>query len=520
MANFDDEFVGIEESAYDPEKPVDAWLRQRTRANFECVQSRRHPVVTAYQSGGQVPDSVEGPSPGDRPWVSPTRWAYPVVIPYLLQSTSLGADVQMSVSAHGDAGVDLESSIWIVNNGQYARLAQGRFSGPYAKTFRREDCNAIADNPFGNSKEYGQLRVGLRSQVGGKIENLILQSTGQPRIVEAKTPALVDYGSAPELYGPDVSVIVTTDGSVVDILGADEGDNTYYLDTDFFPYSIIASETTVARNSVGWLQVRSIGINPVYAPGHVDRVQLQARQVESGESATGLASQTLELHRRPQLLFWGGSGYRPSESSNPSNIPTRFRVVNATSGGTLLNEAVYWRRGSGGTIEVAMYCILTANGLTEESTASWDFTVALGRPNSTDTSWSSPVNLFSKTVTYTAMRTIPSKPVYAGQGKPYAWDTPFIRTHNWIRGQNGTVPNLSAWAYGHREGQLYTDDFQHLSLVTLTLNIPNIPDDYLGALRVSAQYVDDSLDAVDRAKSKLGYRHCLHVIGYSGWGSR
>lgn len=517
MSNFDNDFIAIDDEAIDPERPVDAWLRHRMRANNECYNQGLDPIVCAYVGGAHGPD-VSGTLADDRAWCNYGGLGYPVVIPYWLSAGASGCDIDMSLKNPRLERVRIQTSIWRSPTANRIGVNDKDSTGT-TQNFTSQKAPVVLSTPYQGDPRWGTLRLGVESFPDFSKPDDYLVTAVDQRVWTLDTNIFYPANN-PSLAGWDTAALVTDKGDITDILGMHPATDQIFVSDAFFGPSVLPTTSFAVQTvPLSFLQCRSIALTPRYGEGPVRRTQLAAMQIETGQTAGALAGAVNSLYERRTLIAWGPAGYRPPERSETwgGSNPIRFPVVQGNPAtfeeSVIVNEALFWRKGAGGRMFVAMYVYPLLNGLSEPSTAEFDFVLTVGRPDNIDINWASPDTVITQT-TRRNLRIFPGAPPQTGS-KTYNFDTKFIKTSAWMRGRYGDTPDLSDWGYGHREGMVFEDDMANLQLVVLEVDAAAIPDLYAGNLFVQAQYVNDSV--ANGTGLNPGYKLTLTCVGYSVW---
>lgn len=524
--SYDKKFIAVDETAYEDGKPVDTWLRSRIRANHEEISQGIQPVVTAFVAGSHAPDN-KGTLTNDRAWCNYGSWAYTVCIPYWLEPNMAGVRLELALKRPGLGYVQLKASLWMAPHS--SRLGTTELdTSAVTEYFEPHVVEVNLAAPYVGQKRWGTLKVGVQSYPDFDDAGTPYTVNGVNQRLWSVTANISYPANNPTYDSWDTRVIMKDTGEVTDIIGMNPATDTLFVEEALFGPTVIAAPSfSVETFPLSFLQCRSVGINPLYGPSSVGRSQLEAFQVESGQTATTQAALVDTLWKRRTLIGWGPRGYRPPERGETwgSGNPIRFPVVQGTpdptlNQATIIQDGLHWRKGLGGKLIVAVYCYPLFRGITQPTTGDWDFTLKVQRPDGSDTDWASPegpVTTPLSSVRRVKLRVFPATPVQTGT-LTYNNNTKFIQTSAWMRGGYNTTPDYSDWKYGHREGMLFDDDMANLQLVVLELDASDIPDNWLGSLRCEAVYVNNSLE--EGAGFNPGYKLTLTNVGYSVWAEK
>jgi len=384
------------------------------------------------------------------------------------------------------------------------KVTKGNLSTPYAVAsssafggdFEDQGCVVLQAGfaSGANRAEWGSVQFWVRSsETAASVQKITCGTGPAPYRVGSISTGVPTYPSnMPTSNSPDVCMVEDVTGAVADIIGAGK-ERPWVNDSLVVTKKIKIS--SVERVPISYVQCRSAGIRQLYT-GQTLKVSddsLRAQQGVRGSTHTKIANKTQENYDRRRLIAWGPPGYFPPERTEawPALMPVRFRGVqsNASAGieSCLLQGAVEWRR-NGGKMYVAMHVLAIYHGNSANNTvgrSEWELSVSFERPDASDTDYSTPDVLASKTVTN-------SIPTFTSSVADADVAPPLLLTRRWLYGT--IFRGTGSWAYALRDGQLFEDDFPLLTTVVVEVDASSLTPGTLGMLRVDADYQTGTLE--------------------------
>ena len=479
------DFVGLDSGCVAAGSPQDVFVDQRVNENNEYLESNRGYVSCTFVGGASAP-SDGAPYYNCRPWAS-IDWSAPIVVPIWIDSG--GAGLEMTLWTYAQAAIKVR-----------ARVTSGNLRSVLANTDTsigadfEDSGNQVISAGFSsgvNRAGWGSAQLWIQSnETAASVQTITCTSSGSAERTAQITSALPTYPTnMPAANTPDVCMLQDDVGNTADFLGAGGAGSSFV---------VVANKirlASVSRIPISYVQCRSAGIRHLYTGQTLEVAveSLAARQAVKGETHTKIAAKAQNNYDRRTLLAWGPPGHLPPERIEaqwPGLMPVRFRGVqsNAATGiaSCLLQAGIEWRR-NGGKMYVAMHLTSIYHGNSaglEPGTANWSLAASFERPNGTDTDWSTPEVLASKTKVMELITRTSS--VAFEEVAP-----PLLLTRRYLYGN--TTRGTGVWSYAHRDGQLFADDMAILETVIFELDMSAVTPGTLATLRVDADYVTDTL---------------------------
>jgi len=477
------DFVGLDSSCAAAGQPQDVFVDQRVNENNEYLESNRGYVSCTFVGGASAPNDG-APYYSCRPWAS-VDWSAPIVVPIWIDSG--GAGLEMTLWTYAPDTIKAR-----------VRVTSGNLRSVLANTDTSigadfEDAgNQVISAGFSsgvNRAGWGSAQLWIQSsETAASVQTITCTGFAAERIAQI-TSALPTYPvNMPAATTPDVCMIQDDLGNTADFLGAGGAGSSFVAVTNKIRLA------SVSRIPISYVQCRSAGIRHLYTGQtlEVSVESLAARQAVKGETHTKIAAKVQNNYDRKTLLAWGPPGHLPPERTEqwPGLMPVRFRGVqaNASTGiaSCLLQAGIEWRR-NGGKMHIAMHVTSMYHGNSaglQPGSASWSLAASFERPNGTDTDYSTPEVLASKTKVVSL--TTRTSSVNFEDVAP-----PLLMTRRFLYGT--TVRGTGQWGYAHREGQLFAEDMQILETVIFELDMSSVTPGTLATLRVDADYVTGTL---------------------------
>ena len=497
------DFVGLDSSCAAAGQPQDVFVDQRVNENNEYLESNRGYVSCTFVGGASAPNDG-APYYSCRPWAS-IDWTAPICIPLWLDSGSAG--IAMTLWTYSATGV--KASLRVTSGNLVSVLAQK--DATIGEDF--EDAgNQVISAGFSsgvNRAGWGSAQLWIQSRETAASVGTITCATGNAERVAHITsgkPTLPT--NMPTSDSPDVRMVRDDIGATSDILDT----------SDLAILSRRIRMRSMSQIPISFVQCRSAGIRHLFTGQtlEVNVESLAARQAVKGETHTKLAAKVQNNYDRKTLLAWGPPGYLPPERVEerwPGLMPVRFRSVqaNASTGiaSCLLQAGIEWRR-NGGKMHIAMHVTSIyhddAAGAAPGS-ASWSLAASFERPNGTDTDYSTPQILASKTrvLSLTTRTSVVAFEDFA---------PPLLLTRRAFYG--GFIRGSGNWPYAFREGQLFRDDLSILTTVIFELDMSSVTPGTLATLRVDADYVTGTLEGFPVETTPAALGRALEVV-CTGW---
>ena len=478
------DFVGLDSGCVAAGQPQDVFVDQRVNENNEYLGSNRGYVSCTFVGGASAP-SDGAPYYNCRPWAS-IDWTAPICVPLWLDSGSAG--LAMTLWAYSATSV--KASLRVTSGNLVSVLAQ---KDATIGTDFEDGGNQVVTAGFPsatNRAEWGAGQLWIQSrETAASVQTITCTSSGLAGRTAPITSALPTYPtSMPQSTTPDVCMLEDNVGTTADFLGSGGPGSSLILAKNKIKLA------SVLRIPISFVQCRSAGIRHLFTGQtlEVSVGSIAARQAVKGETHTKLAAKVQNNYDRKTLLAWGPPGYLPTERTEqwPGLMPVRFRGVqaNASTGiaSCLLQAGIEWRR-NGGKMYIAMHLSSMYHGNSAglpPGTANWSLAASYERPNGTDTDYSTPEVLASKTRVLKLVTRTSS--VVFDEVAP-----PLLMTRRYMYG--GTVRGTGQWGYAHREGQLFAEDMQILTTVIIEVDMSDVTPGTLATLRVDADYVTGTL---------------------------
>ena len=501
------DFVGLDSSCVAAGSPQDVFVDQRVNKNNEYLESNRGYVSCTFVGGASAPNDG-APYYNCRPWAS-IDWSAPIVVPIWIDSG--GAGLEMTLWTYAPATI--KTRLRVTSGNLRSVLADTNAS--LGSDFE-DGGNQVISAGFSSGVDrasWGSAQLWVQSSETAASVETITCATGGGAFRNAQlTSALPTYpASMPQSTTPDVCMLQDTLGTTADFLGAGGSGSSFILATNKIKLA------SVSRIPISYVQCRSAGIRHLYTGQTlgVGVESLAARQAVKGETHTKLAAKAQNNYDRKTLLAWGPPGHLPPERTEqwPGLMPVRFRGVqaNAATGiaSCLLQAGIEWRR-NGGKMYIAMHLSSMYHGNSagvQPGSASWSLAASFERPNGTDTDYSTPEVLASKTKVV-SLTTRTSSVVFEDVAPP------LLMTRRFMYG--GTVRGTGQWGYAHREGQLFAEDMRILTTVIIEVDMSGVTPGTLATLRVDADYVTGTLVGFPPETTPAVLGRSLEVV-CTGW---